>query len=88
MDPNTMATIGLGLDIAGVLILLATTSQRVVSATLKIQVIDEGWIIPDPRTEHLVQQTRQGLAFYRTLYWTSILLLTAGFSLQIVAQWL
>lgn len=88
MDPSTMATIGLALDIAGVLILLLTTSQRIVSATLKIQVIDEGWIVPDPESEHLVQQTKRALTFYRILYWTSIFLLTTGFSVQIVAQWL
>ena len=38
------STIGLALDIVGVLLLLFATSQRLIEATLTVKAVDDGWI--------------------------------------------
>ncbi len=87
MCGSVISTIGLALDIAGVLVLLVATSQKLIEATLMVKAVDEGWITISEQDEQNLATLRRGIVFYRSLYWFAVLLIATGFGLQIVGQW-
>ena len=88
MCGSVISTIGLALDIVGVLLLLFATSQRLIEATLMVKAVDDGWMTISGDDEQHLAALRRGIAFYRILYSVAVLLIATGFGLQIAGQWL
>ena len=88
MCGSVISTIGLALDIVGVLLLLFATSQRLIEATLTVKAVDDGWITIIGHDEQALATLRRSIALYRSLYWFAVLLIAVGFGLQIAGQWL
>ena len=88
MCGSVISTIGLALDIVGVLLLLFATSQRLIEATLTVRAVDDGWITISGDDEQTLVGLRRSITFYRALYWLAVLLIAVGFGLQIAGQWL
>ena len=88
MCGSVISTIGLALDIVGVLILLFATSTRLIEATLTVKAVDDGWITISGGDEQHLVALRRGIGFYRFLYCVAVFLIATGFGLQIAGQWL
>ena len=88
MRGSVISTIGLALDIVGVLLLLFATSQRLIEATLTVRAVDDGWITISGDDEQTLVGLRRSITFYRALCWLAVLLIAVGFGLQIAGQWL
>jgi hypothetical protein len=88
MCGSVISTIGLALDIVGVLLLLFATSQRLIEATLTVKAVDDGWITISGDDGQTLVGLRRSITFYRALYWLAVLLIAVGFGLQIAGQWL